>query len=365
VRPFVLSGHDNDANEFAYRPGIEPAPTKLMSVKPPFWWGAGAQLASFGIGADLHFSPTLRIVPLGLVPTVTMIADTTPLKLPELLLRRGFSDRVFLNLSSRLSAGIITISECSKRDIVDAYNVEPGKVSVTYLGFEKEQFNTDPISAEDQELLFKRLGIRKPYVLHHGSLHIRKNLVRLVQSYSLLMDRHPDWDFQLVLVGALAWQHEEILEAARKVQGRREVIVTGPLPDEELAMVVKGASAAVVPSLYEGFCLPMVEAMACGIPTTASNNSCLPEISGNVLRYFDPLSVEAIADSIEAVLCDTQLRQEVSSAGIKRAAEFSWGKCARETLISLVRTYQAISGRTLQLPQCGLEGTPRSQIVKG
>lgn len=350
VRPFVLPGHANDANEFAASTGVEPARTRLLGLKPPFWWGVGSQLAASSIEADLLFSPTLRTVPLHLVPTVSMIADTTPLKLPELLTRRGFSDRVFLNLSSRLSEHIITISERSKQDIVDAYGVKPDKVSVTYLGFDVSVFNRRPVDPIAQATLFQRLGIRKPFIMHHGSLHIRKNLVRLIQAYSQLMEKRRDWDLQLVLVGAPAWRHEEILEAARRLGDQARVVFTGPLSDDDLALVLKGAAAEVIPSLYEGFCLPLLEAMACGVPAIASNNSCLPEISGGVLRYFDPLSVEDIASRLEEVLSDTALQQELSSAGLKRAAEFSWTKCARETLMAFFHTYQEITGRSFQVP---------------
>lgn len=366
ICPFVLRGHANDANDLISSPGISASETTLLGIKPPFWWGAGAQLASRKIRADIHFSPTLRILPIGLVPTVTMIADTTPLKLPELLLRRGFSDRVFLNLSSRLSKRIITISECSKRDIVEAYGIKPENVSVTYLSYDRATFNREPVVVDDQNKLFRRLGIKKPYILHHGSLHIRKNLVRLIQSYSMLMERHPDWDLQLVLVGALAWRHEEIIEAAKKAK-HGQVIITGALPDDQLSLVVKGASVSVVPSLYEGFCLPMIEAMACGIPTITSNNSCLPEVSGNVLRYFDPLSLEDIAFRIEQALCDTDVRQELATVGPRRAAEFTWTKCARESLATLVGTYQEITGREVRLPKSSLAdaASVQNQVAKG
>ncbi|MGZ4813878.1 MAG: glycosyltransferase family 4 protein [Terriglobales bacterium] len=357
LRPFVLPAHANDANEFEGSAGLRPARTKLLGLKPPLWWGAGAQLAAIGAKADLLFSPTLRNVPLGLVPTVTMIADTTPLKLPELLTRRGFSDRVFLNLSSRLSERVITISECSKRDIVEAYGLNPEKVTVTYLGFDTSIFSSEPADRSAQEALFVRLGIRKPFILHHGSLHIRKNLVRLIKAHSLLMQRHPDWDLQLVLVGTYSWRHEEILEEAQKL-GHESVVVTGPLPDGELVLLLKEASAEVIPSLYEGFCLPMLEAMACGIPTITSNNSCLPEVSGGILRYFDPLSIDSMASEIENVLCDTSVQRQLSSAGLKRAAEFSWTKCARETLMALCETYQEISGRSLQVPELIAAGAP-------
>ena len=111
--------------------------------------------------------------------------------------------------------------------------------------------------------------------------------------------------------------------------------MTGALNDLDLSLLVRGASLEVIPSLYEGFCLPMVEAMACGVPTIAANTSCLPEISGGVLRYFDPIPVADIAACMEAVLLSRDLQAELTGRGQERARKFSWDLCAQETLAVL------------------------------
>jgi glycosyltransferase involved in cell wall biosynthesis len=113
------------------------------------------------------------------------------------------------------------------------------------------------------------------------------------------------------------------------------------LAEADLALLIRGASLAVVPSLYEGFSLPMVESMACGVPTIASQTSCLPEISGNALAYFDPLAVEDITSCMHTVLSDSQLRRRMRQKGIERAREFTWERCARETLDVLMRARKA------------------------
>jgi len=110
------------------------------------------------------------------------------------------------------------------------------------------------------------------------------------------------------------------------------VILTGALSDHDLSLLLRGAELEVVPSLYEGFCLPMIEAMACGVPTVAANSSCLPEISGGVLRYFDPCSVAEMAASMEEVLRSSDLRAELIVRGRQRARQFSWELCAQQTL---------------------------------
>src|SRR6266436_4295110 len=128
-----------------------------------------------------------------------------------------------------------------------------------------------------------RLGIERPYLLHHGTIQPRKNLKRLIEAYHLMLADYADLDFDLVLAGQQGWASDEIVNAATDSRGRGKVILAGVLGDSELSLLIKGASLAVVPSLYEGFSLPMVESMACGVPTIASRTSCLPEISGNVL----------------------------------------------------------------------------------
>jgi alpha-1,3-rhamnosyl/mannosyltransferase len=114
--------------------------------------------------------------------------------------------------------------------------------------------------------------------------------------------------------------------------GRGKVVLTGALRDRDLSLLLRGASLEVIPSLYEGFCLPMVEAMACGIPTIVAHGSCLPEISGGVLRYFDPYSVEEMTASMEAVLLSADLQAELAGRGRECAQKFSWDLCAEETL---------------------------------
>ncbi|MFZ3211614.1 MAG: glycosyltransferase family 1 protein [Terriglobales bacterium] len=341
IRPFVFPRHANDANNWTPSPGFQPTPANIFSADRRFWYCLGSQLAAASIRADLLFCPTFCIFPFGLVPTVTMIADTTPVKLAELLPHRELAGRLLMKVASRLSRKIITISECSKRDIVAEYGVNPEKVTVTYLGYATEFYNTAPPDFDKQSALLQRLGIRKPYLLHHGGIHVRKNLVRLIEAFALLSNKYPDLDLQLVLAGTFSLRSELIREAAAKSDpsGKR-IVVTGALPDEDMCLIVKGASLAVIPSLYEGFCLPLVEAMACGIPTIASNNSCLPEISGNVLRYFDPCSVEDIAAKMEMVLLDSCLSSQLSTAGAHRVQEFSWERCARQTLNILTKAYR-------------------------
>jgi glycosyltransferase involved in cell wall biosynthesis len=148
-----------------------------------------------------------------------------------------------------------------------------------------------------------------------------------------MLARNPKLDRDLVLAGPLAWQFEETVAAAKSASnGRGNVVLTGAVNDQDLSLLLRGAEMEVIPSLYEGFCLPMVEAMACGVPTIAAIGSCLPEVSGGVLRYFDPYSVEEMAASMEEVLRSSDLRAELTERGKQRARQFSWELCAQQTL---------------------------------
>jgi glycosyltransferase involved in cell wall biosynthesis len=297
-------------------------------------------MAALCAKADLLFSPTPHVVPWGLVPVVATVADVTPLRLPPELLGANSVMRAFSYVSARFSRKIITLSQCSKRDIVELYVVPPEKVSVIHCGYDDKFYNTDPPDEQVLQSLLDRFGIRRPYIFHHGTIQPRKNFQRLIEAYGLALESKRNLDAQLVLAGSFGWQHEPIIRAGNDLKGPGKVIFTGSLPEDQLALLLKGSIGSVIPSLYEGFCLPMVEAMACGVPTITANSSCLPEISDGVLRYFDPRSIEDMTVRICELLEDESLRNELSTAGAKRASDFSWARCARETYDLLINAHE-------------------------
>jgi glycosyltransferase involved in cell wall biosynthesis len=287
------------------------------------------------VGADLIFTPSPNILPLGVLPVAVTIHDAMPIRLPAAMVERSTRLRATAWVAAKLSQRILTDSEHSKRDLVEIYNLPPEKVSAVYLGYNRNTFNSSPVDPDVQKVLLGRLGIRGPYILHHGMVQLRKNLARLVKAYGILLDRRCNLGLQLVLAGPFGWGSDQVQQMANELVTHGKVIFTGPLNDQELGLLVKGASLCVIPSLYEGFCLPMVEAMACGVPTIAANSSCIPEVSGGVLRYFDPLSEEEMAATITEVLEHSELQEELTIRGLKRASEFSWQRCAQETLTAL------------------------------
>jgi alpha-1,3-rhamnosyl/mannosyltransferase len=310
------------------------------------WSLGGMALRTASVRPDLVFLPTgQHCVPASLAPIVTTILDAIPRRIPSLVGRGSTRLHMMTWLNAKLARKVITISSWSKRDLIEVYGLNPADVEVTYLGYDKQQYNEAPANEDASAALLGRFGIRRPFILHHGMVQLRKNVHRLIQAWGRIRERHKDLDPQLVLAGPMGFGHEEILRIREASPNRDQIILTGALPDTELATLVKNAHLCVIPSLYEGFCLPMVEAMACGVPTVASNSSCIPEVSGGVLEYFDPLSVEQMAVTMIRVLEDSDLRKSLKAKGVRRATEFSWHRCARETL-RVFTTTVAGDGRT-------------------
>lgn len=321
------------------------------------WFLGGMAISTTAIRPDLIFLPnSMGSIPSPFCPLVSTIHDVIPNRLPRELLDVGSMGRRLIWISTKLARKIITVSEWSKRDLVELYGLNPAKVAVTYEGYDRRLYNDIPADSEASTALLSRFGIRRPYILHHGMVQLRKNVHRLIQAWDRVHCLSKEFDAQLVLAGPMGLGHEEILWVRGSSPHRDQVIVTGPLCEGDLAMLIKNASLCVIPSLYEGFCLPMVEAMACGVPTVASNSSCLPEVSGGVLEYFDPLSVEEMADVIRRALEDSELRCRLRDKGSARAAEFSWQRCARETLRVLTETYM----ERPSVNKTGLNSHPRT-----
>lgn len=337
IMPYVSKEMDNDANQFEAAPGFIPKQTKLLKQSRLWRYGGACTLASFQ-RPDLVFNPHCATLYMGnLAPAVTTIHDLIPVLMPFPSRRITQILRTFLWSAAHLSRAIITVSEHSKTDLMKIYKIPESKISVIYNGYDATRFNDTQPDAEMSKSLRSRLGINKPYLLHYGAIRPNKNLKRLIEAYRLLIERERELNVDLLLTGIVSPDHREIVAAAQEHTGKRgRIVFTGTVGDSELPTLIKGAVAVVIPSLYEGFCLPMVESMACGVPTIVSTSSCLPEISGGVLKYFDPFSIEEISSCMRDVISSKRLRHELSRNGTLRATHFDWRRCAKETLEILI-----------------------------
>ena len=271
-------------------------------------------------------------------PVVTTIHDLAFEHLPETFTRRGKAQlRLTVRRTARRAAHILTVSEYSRQDISKTYCIAPDKITVTHNGCEG-QF-TSFGAAHETEAIKQKFGITKDYLLAVGSLQPRKNLVRLLRAYAKLREQQPDFQLQLVLVGRQLWLYQEILREIKQQSFADDVIVTNYVNDEDLPALYRSAVALVYPSLFEGFGLPPLEAMACGTPVITSNTSSLPEVVGQAALLIDPYDEAAIAQAIWQIVRDSSLRQRLRQAGIEQAKLFTWQATAEKTLA----VYRAIA----------------------
>jgi glycosyltransferase involved in cell wall biosynthesis len=231
--------------------------------------------------------------------------------------------RLGLRAAVKRADAILTPSRNTAEDILSRTKVDPRKLHVVPLAASL------PASDVDVGDVLARLKVRPPYVLFVGTIEPRKNLVRLVRAYRRVASS--GLPHALVLAGPLGWHHESLMRELA-LEGPGEIVMTGSLSPEELDAVYRAADAFVYPSLYEGFGLPVVEAMARGIPTIASNTSSVPEVTGDAALGVNPRSVREIAAAIESVCTDVELAEELAARGRARAERFSWDETARLTL---------------------------------
>jgi glycosyltransferase involved in cell wall biosynthesis len=234
----------------------------------------------------------------------------------------------------RQAAAIITVSQHAKREIVAGLHVAPDKVHVIYEAAAPHyHVMTD---AAELDRVRQRYRLQKPFVLYVGTIEPRKNLTRLVAAFARAKRLRPD--LELILAGQLGWQYASLLTAIEELNLGSAVRRLGYVPDEDLPALYNLARVLAFPSLYEGFGLPVIEAMACGTPVLTSNGSSLAEIAAEAGYLIDPLDVEAIASGLLRLSTDDDLHARLRAAGLARAAQFSWQRAAAET----VRVYDAI-----------------------
>jgi glycosyltransferase involved in cell wall biosynthesis len=275
-------------------------------------------------------------------PIVTTIHDLAFEHLPETFNRRSWMQlRLTVRRTARRAAQIITVSEYSRQDIINTYRIDPGIVTVTP---EAARQDFKPIADEDQlSRMRESYGIERDYILSLCSIQPRKNLVRLIEAYSLLRRLHPEVKLpQLVLAGKRAWLDNETMSAAQQDELSADIRFTGYVADEDLSALYSGATCFVYPSYFEGFGLPILEAMKCGTPVIAGNRTSIPEVAGEAALLFDPFDVNSLVEALQRVVNDSQYRATLSAQGVERANEFSWQTTARLTLAA----YKKAAGQT-------------------
>jgi glycosyltransferase involved in cell wall biosynthesis len=249
--------------------------------------------------------------------------------------------RPLIPQGARHAKAIIAVSATTKRDLVRTLNVPEEKVHVVYEAA-APQFR--PLARDSAlESVRHKYGLPPSFILYVGTIEPRKNLVRLMRAFSLVR-RQGHESPVLALVGGRGWKNTDILAAAEQLGMDGAVRVLGRVHTQDLVALYNLADLLAFPSLYEGFGLPVIEAMACGTPVVASPNGSLAEIAGTAAEFVDPTQVDSIAEGLHAVLSDAGRRAQLRAAGLEQAARFSWETTARHTR----QIYEAVCGSSFE-----------------
>jgi glycosyltransferase involved in cell wall biosynthesis len=275
--------------------------------------------------ADLFHAPHYVLPPLTPCRAVVTIHDCIHLRFPQYLPSRlGYAyARASLWAATHRAARVITVSEASKRDILRYFRVPESRIDVIYNAID-DRYWQEP-AAEDMERVRERYQLTAPFVLYAGNIKPHKNLERLIDSFHLLRHERPDLkDVQMLIIGDEISKYATLRRAVHRHKLHKHVRFFGFVPDQTLAALYRLADAFVFPSLYEGFGLPPLEAMASGTPVITSNVSSLPEVVGDAALMIDPYEPQAIAEAMYRVLTQPELRASLRTRGLARAREFSW-----------------------------------------
>jgi glycosyltransferase involved in cell wall biosynthesis len=283
---------------------------------------------------DVYHATDHLLPPLG-VPTVFTVHDLAFLVEPQTHLP---TNRLYLAAMmpryARAASAVIAVSEATRRDLLRYYRLPPERVRVVHLGVEPEFRPLDAATARAR--VAKRYGLAGPYVLFVGTLEPRKNVRALLAAFAALVrapsDANRSPPLQLAIAGAPGWWYDDLYRWVRARGLDSLVRFLGRVADADLPALYSACAAFAYPSLYEGFGLPPLEALACGAPVVCSDRSSLPEVVGDAALQIDPTRPAALAAALRRVLDDESLRQTLRARGLARAAGFTWGRTAAGTL---------------------------------
>jgi glycosyltransferase involved in cell wall biosynthesis len=331
-----LTAFVNDPRESHLRPPLSELRTFTTRL-PRRRWRLRAAVSYFGApaldrtfpGVGL-FHATEHLLPkLTRARSVFTLHDTAYLLFPEYHLPRN---RIYLRAMMprflRRADRIIAVSENTRRDALRLYPIDPEKIEVIPEGVEA-RFRPD-VGGDVISHIRRRYALPERFLLSVGTIEPRKNLSTLVEAYAALRSRHPE--VGLVIAGSRGWLYDRFFEQLRSLGLEDHVVFTGYVPEEDIPALLNAAEVFAFPSEFEGFGLPPLEAMACGIPVVCSNAASLPEVVGDAGLLLPPRDVRGWVTALDRLLDDGQLRADLSARGLARARLFSWDTAASRTL---------------------------------
>ncbi|MEA3408069.1 MAG: glycosyltransferase family 1 protein [Chloroflexota bacterium] len=285
---------------------------------------------------DVYHSPDFVLPPVLAARTVLTVHDLSFMRHPECS-SEALLDYLMEAVPRSVERAdlVVADSESTRRDLMELLQVPDEKILVVYPGLESHFAPVD----NDYLLprLLQRYGVRYPYILAVGTLQPRKNFVRLIKAYDILV-RYYQIPHKLVIVGNKGWLYGEIEETIQNLGLEGRVILTGFVKDQDLPYIYSAAEVFAFPSLYEGFGIPILEAMGCGTPVVTSSVSSMPEVAGDAALLVEPYDVEAMALTLWRLINDVQLQDELRLRGFKQARKFRW----RDSAKKLVRAYRRL-----------------------
>jgi glycosyltransferase involved in cell wall biosynthesis len=310
--------------------GVQPRWGGMGHLRRLLWLQTALPLRLVLDRAAVLLSPVPEGLLLPLVPQVVVVHDVLPLRFPQEYPRQQHYFRHLVPAVLRRARAVIAVSDSTKRDLVACYGLAPATIHVVPNGCDGQRFH--PGIAPEAVARKYQLGA---YLLYVGNLLPHKNLPTLLRAFAAVAGRVPH---RLVIAGKKDPRYYPSLQAMAGALGLAErVLFLDYVPAEELPALYAGAAACILPSLYEGFGLPVLEAMACGTPVIAARRGALCEVAGEAAAWVEPSDAEAMAHAIEAVLQDPGLRRSLRAKGLQRAAAFSWRRTATMVLAILER----------------------------
>ncbi len=287
---------------------------------------------------DLYHSPA-NVIPYSYRgQSIVTVHDLAIYKHPEWFPRgQKFSISILVPRSMKRARKIIAVSQATKKDVMRTFKIPADKIKVVYEGVNREDASmTGPA-------IRAKYGIKNNYLLYVGTLEPRKNLRALISAYGYLINRNPGYKkYGLVLAGHRGWKSSRIFDKIKKLKLTEQVKYLDYVPHPDKQALIQNATVFVFPSLFEGFGLPVLEAMSLGTPVITSSVSSIPEVAGTAAQLINPRSEKLLTGALKKVLASSALRGKMSAAGKEQAAKFSWRKCAVETLKVYREEYQKI-----------------------
>ncbi len=314
--------------QFVFGPNVTPVVVHPQARHPVlfylwFEWSIPMMLRKYKI--DLFLSPDGYMSLSTKVPTCLVIHDLAFEHYPD---HTVWSHRTYWRhyspLFAKKATRIVTVSTFSKNDISTRYGIEPSKIDVVYNGAHDEYH---PLTVDEREAVKKQYAEGCEYFVFAGALHPRKNIVNLLKAFVAFKKRQRT-NMKLVIAGRPAWKYEEVEQMRAEMAFNDEVKWVGYMNVDELSKVIGGAYALVYASLFEGFGIPILEAMQCNVPAIVSNTSSMPEVAGDAALLVDPTNVDDIADKMHQLYKDESLRNKLVANAGPQAKKFDWGRSA-------------------------------------